>query len=98
MLMIGICSSQSAGAIEPYIVVCVSYSRVFSWHFYFSATLTVLRPKVSGPPVNCGESEKIPVRPAGSTGWWGLLVYPGSPFAIVFSTWERDEHPKTVTK
>lgn len=60
MLMIGnCCSFQSAGATEPYIVVCVSYSRVFSWHFYFSATLNVLSPKVSGPSVNGGESEKI---------------------------------------
>lgn len=43
---------------EPYIVVCVSYSRVFSWHFYFSATLNVLSPKVSGPSVNGGESRE----------------------------------------
>lgn len=83
--MIGICcSSQSAGTIEPYIVVCVSFSRVFSWHFYFSATLNVLSPKVLGPSVNCGESEKIlpcktfPVKPAGFTG--GYSSTPGVPF------------------
>lgn len=40
----------------------------------------------------------FPVKPAGFMGWWGLLVYPRSPFPIVFSTWERDEHPKTVTE
>lgn len=100
ILMIGVrCSSQWAGTIEPYIVVCVSYSRVFSWHFYFSATLNVLSPQVLGPSVNCGESEKIfPVKPAGFMGWWGLLIYPRSPFPVLFSTWECNEYPKTVTK